>query len=141
MVIDKGPLRHGLGVQGLLVEGGGHLPPDHPGQVLRHGHLHHLLPVPYPQQSVRIGGGLSRIFVGLSRVIVRDRPGRRWGFCRPQQSPAEQQHRQQKPRRPVTHVHPSCGFLFSICKGSHRQNRNLCPVFAPCRGIFFLGKE
>lgn len=87
VVTDKGPLRHGLGVQGLLVEGGRHFSPDHPGQILRHGHLHHLLPVPHPQQNRPVGGALSRDCPGLSRVSIRDRPGRPVSFPAPSRAP------------------------------------------------------
>ena len=54
VVADEGTLRHSLSVQRLLGEGGGHLPPHHPRQILRHGHLPQLLPVPHGEGNVRI---------------------------------------------------------------------------------------
>ena len=54
VVADEGALRHSLSVQRLLGEGGGHLPPHHPRQILRHGHLPQLLPVPHGEGNVRI---------------------------------------------------------------------------------------
>lgn len=69
VVADEGALRHSLSVQRLLGEGGGHLPPHHPRQILRHGHLPQLLPVPHGEGNVRIRPLLlsgERLRLGLS---------------------------------------------------------------------------
>ena len=96
LIVRVGPGRHRLGAEGVLGEGGGHLRPQHPLEIVGERHLRDGVPVQHPQRPGAVHLSRRQQLDGLLRLLGGPLPPhRRHG-----------EDRQQKEQRRQAEAHP-----------------------------------